>query len=565
MVRLTGGEAIFRALLPERIPFVFGVAGGKLGPVMKALSTSNAVRYVGTRHESAAAHMAAAVYAGSGRIALAMGEVGPGAVNLAAGVAHAYNNNLAMIALTSNNQHMASYPGRGMFMELDTRAVFQPISKWSAVIHDGRRIPELVRAAFREALSGRPGPAHLDVPQDILMGSFDFADDEFDRPPESYRPIGRSPAPWDDVQRAAHLLAGAERPLLIAGGGVARSGAAGLFRAVAARLGAAVTATQMGLGAVSDRAPGFAGHGGVTGGDAVLAACRDADVVLAVGCRFSSWMSDDQGPLVRPPQRLIHVDIDPMTIGRVAPVAVGLVGDAMAILDQLNRALGDAQPSPAALAWRDRIDADRQSYRAKLADVIAGSDPLMHPGALAKAIGEHLPDGALVVYDGGHTSFWSNDLTPTSEPATRFHDPGIAQLGFGLPYAVALKLAHPEAAVVNITGDGAFGFTLAELDTARRYGLPVVTIIHNNAAWGVIRLSQQHSGFTLGADLDGTDYAAIARGFGCYGETVTEIEAVGPAMARAFASGLPAVLDCRVRFVPHPTMPAFSRMGRYGL
>jgi len=197
--------------------------------------------------------------------------------------------------------------------------------------------------------------------------------------------------------------------------------------------------------------------------------------------------------------------------------------------------------------------------------MMAGSDLPMHPAALAQEIGRCMPADSLVVHDGGHTSFWSNELTPTSRPGTRFHDPGLSLLGYGLPYAVALKLDNPGAPVVSITGDGSFGFTLAELDTARRYGAPVITVIHNNQTWGVIELAQKRSEFSLGTDLSGTDYAAIARGFGCHGETVTEVSQVAPAFKRALESGLPAVLDCRVRFVPHPAMPDFSKMGRYGM
>ena len=172
---------------------------------------------------------------------------------------------------------------------------------------------------------------------------------------------------------------------------------------------------------------------------------------------------------------------------------------------------------------------------------------------------------ALAVYDGGHTTFWSNDLTPVHEARTRFHDPGMSQLGFGLPYALALQLLSPGKPVFNITGDGAFGFTLQELDTARRYKLPVINLIHNNAAWGIIRAGQKAQlDFELGTSLEDTDYAAIARGFGCHGETVTQPEEVAPAIARALDSGLPAVIDCRTRFVPHPCMPMFGSMNRYG-
>jgi acetolactate synthase-1/2/3 large subunit len=223
------------------------------------------------------------------------------------------------------------------------------------------------------------------------------------------------------------------------------------------------------------------------------------------------------------------------------------------------------RPTAAALAWRDQITQIRASYRAKLTSMAAGSDLPMHPAALALEVGRRLPPDALVVHDGGHTSFWSNELTPTSRPGTRFHDPGLSLLGYGLPYAIALQLDNPNRPVISITGDGSFGFTLAELDTARRYGAPVVTIIHNNETWGVIALAQKKGEFSLGTDLSGTDYAAIARGFGCHGETVTELAEFAPALERALASGLPAVLDCRVRFVPHPAMPDFSKMGRYGM
>ena len=186
----------------------------------------------------------------------------------------------------------------------------------------------------------------------------------------------------------------------------------------------------------------------------------------------------------------------------------------------------------------------------------------MHPAVLARELGDWLPEDALVAFDGGHTTFWSNDLTPALEPRTRFHDPGMAHLGFGLPYALALQAAFPGRTVVNVTGDGAFGFTLAELDTARRNRLPVVTVIHDNAAWGVIRFGQQRSGFDLDTALTGTDYAAVARAFGCHGEWVTEAEQIRPALDRAVASGLPAVVDVRVRFVPHPALARFAAMGR---
>ncbi|HWI72022.1 MAG TPA: thiamine pyrophosphate-dependent enzyme, partial [Baekduia sp.] len=186
---------------------------------------------------------------------------------------------------------------------------------------------------------------------------------------------------------------------------------------------------------------------------------------------------------------------------------------------------------------------------------------VLHPAALADAICRALPADALVVYDGAHTSFFSNDFTPATAPRTRFHEPGMGHLGFGIPYANALALAHPGRPVINVTADGAFGFTLSELDTARREGLPIVNIIHNNSAWGVIRLGQRRQDFELGTSLEGTDHVAIARAFGCHAERITTAQEVAPALHRALASGLSSVIDATVRLVPHPGLPRFGAAG----
>jgi acetolactate synthase-1/2/3 large subunit len=262
---------------------------------------------------------------------------------------------------------------------------------------------------------------------------------------------------------------------------------------------------------------------------------------------------------------LININIDAEALGAPALHSVAIAADARAALGDIMDELGDSTNLVVEAGWLPQLKATRAAYAQKLAAMAASPGDVMHPAALAQGIAAVMPNDAIAVYDGGHTTFWSNDFTPVRDVRTRFHDPGMSQLGFGLPYALALQAQQPERPVFNITGDGAFGFTLAELDTARRYALPVVTVIHNNAAWGIIRAGQKAQfDFELGTGLDGTDYAAIARGFGCHGETVAAPSDVAPAIARALASGKPAVIDCRTRFVPHPAMPAFGRMNHYG-
>ena len=566
MIELTGGEALWRSLAPERVDLVFGVTGGKLSALMQAIAATPNVRYVGTRHEGAAALMAAGDAAATGRLSMVIGECGTGAVNLASGIAVANANSLPIIAVTSNNQHAVSYPARGMFASMDTESLFRPLTKWNAAVHDGRRIPELVRSAIREACTGRRGAVHLDVPQDLLRSRFFYDPGEFDRQSSDYRLVD-GPAPTEaQCAAAARLIGSASKPLMIAGGGVAQSGAAEAFRALAARVGAATAATQSALGVVSSEDPRYAGHAAVISGPAFARACREADVVVAVGCRLSPWLWDEAGPKFGAQMKLIHISTDPAVLGAHWPAGVAIQADARLALAGILERVGAPTARAEVRGWTGSLLATREAHRAALRALAADSTEPMHPATLASEFASALPQDAIVVYDGGHTTFWTNDFTPCDAPRTRFNEAGMTQLGFGLPYALAMKLRRPAAPVFNVTGDGAFGFTVQELDTARRYGLPVVNIVHNNASWGVIKIAHQRGyGFTLGDDLEGTDYAAIARGFGCHGESVSTRAEVAPAIARALASGLPAVIDCRVRFEPHPGLPDFGRMGSYGM
>jgi thiamine pyrophosphate-dependent acetolactate synthase large subunit-like protein len=560
LVHATAGEALVRMLVACGVRDAYGVPAGKLAGFMQPLAGSE-IRYVGTRHEAAAAWMAAATFQATGRLAVCFGESGPGSHNLVGGLGTASNNNLAALVITSGAPPHLAYPFSGTVMAVDNQALFSGCTRWGAVVRDAHRLPELVHRAVREALTGRPGPVHLEIPAEVMDARVDYPVRLLDAPLDQVLPAPTVPE-GPALERAAAILLAAERLLVISGGGVAVSGATPELRALVEQLGAAATATQMGLGTISTADPRFFGHGGIVGGGAVRRAMSEADAVLAIGCRFSAWLWDGSEPFVRgwPEQELIQIDTDASAIGRLRPVSVGLQGDAKATLRALAGAL-DGRGGAASPEWLDSLVEEYAAYRRQLHTLGADGLEPMHPAALAEEIGAALPADSLVVYDGGHTTFWSNDLTPATSPRSRFHEPGMAHLGFGIPYALALKTHWPERTVVNITGDGAFGFTIQELDTARRYGLAAVHVIHNNAAWGVIRLGQSRRGFEFGTDLEETDYVAIARGFGCHAERVTRPEEVRPALERALASGLPAVIDAQVRFEPHPGMRYFAAAG----
>lgn len=562
-VRVTGAQALVRILLAEGVDTVFGIVGGKLSPLFHALSREPKIRFIGLRHEAAGPMMAAAVYAGTGKLAVAVGELGPGGLNMASGLGVAFNNNLPLLAITTNQHRASSYPHLGVFMDLDTRSVTAPLTKWNAVVNDARRMPELARQAFREALGGRPGPVHLDIPQDVLGEVHAFAADEFEMAPRRYRAMQPPRPAAASVDDAVALLRSARRPLIVGGGGVVASGATALLRDMAQRLNAPVVPTQMALGVVPTSSPHFIGHGGIIAGESVKYAFEHADVILSIGCRWSSWMWDERGALARRHHKLININIDPSALGQPAMHEVAMQADAGEALRDLLAAIGDSAQYSG--EWLAEVRAVRARYERKLALMAADTEETMHPAALAKAIADAMPADSLAVYDGGHTTFWSNDLTPVHDVRTRFHEPGMCHLGYGLPAAIALKTQHPKKTVFNLTGDGAFGFTLNELDTARRYGLQVITVVHNNASWGVIRMGQKLGmDFEMGTALEDTDYAAIARGFGCHGEVVVRAGDFAAALERAIGSGLPAVIDCRTKFLPHPAVGQFVSMNKYG-
>jgi thiamine pyrophosphate-dependent acetolactate synthase large subunit-like protein len=556
MEGVSGAEVLIKALRAEGVTKVFGISGHGLVTFLEGLRNEPGIEFVSSRHEESAAHMADAWARVTGEVGVCASTVGPGAVNLAAGLAEAYADNIPVLAVTANIQSFISYPGIGALEDMDSFAFFKPITKWNAVVHDRGRVAELVQRAFREATTGRPGPVHLDVPMDILCqrGPAPTLPE-----PRTYRAMGRVRGDDADIARAVELLGAAERPLLVAGGGVVASNACEEIRQLASALGAPLTTTVMGSGcAPSDER--YFGDSGWLGGNAVLMALNAADVILAVGCRFSSWLGIGRPPIMAgpPQQKIIQVDVDGGQIGKSVGVAAGIVGDAKAVLSAMLAGLPARGGSPAVLGWGAQLRGVYQEYLASLEPLLGGSEGPITQGRLAKEVGEFIDDKrALVTIDGGSTLLWGFTYLGSKEPRTRFCWAGGGHLGVGQPFANAVQMANPGRLVVNFCGDGGFGMTLQELDTAARHRLPVINVINNDGGWGMCKSGQfllygPQACDGIDQDFGGVDYAAVARDFSCFGETVERVEDIRPALQRAIASGLPAVLDVKVSPVFHP-------------
>jgi acetolactate synthase-1/2/3 large subunit len=500
------------------------------------------VEYIGTRHEQAAAHMADAYARLTGNPGVCLGTVGPGAADLVPGVYPAYADSIPMIILTVQNQTWKSYPDHGSTQGLDQLELFKGVVKWNAMISHWKRIPELVRQAFRNATASQPGPVHLDIPVNIL---FETGPEESVRivPAERYRatkpPVGNP----ELVKQAAKMLVEAKFPLIHPGGGVMRSRASKEIAELAEHLGAAVTGTVCARDALPNDHPLY--FAAATYG--ALTAQTQADTVLVVGsslCDYDFW---GQPPAWKTPeeQKFIQIDIDPQMIGVNRDVDVAIVGDAKAtlraIIEEVKKMTNKRSPNP-------NIQACRQAAEMQIAGLkdFAESDMKpIHPLRVIKEVREFFPKNAVSIIDGGNTTLWYTYLNKIYEPGTFLQAADSGHLGVGLPYAIAAKLVEPSRPVYAICGDGSFMLQIHELETAARLRVPIVVVVNDDRQWGMIKGGQKASFGEryIGVDFTDVRYDLVAQAMGCYGERVEEPGEIRPALQRAVKSNKPAVLD----------------------
>lgn len=555
VVNSTISGVLLEILKKHGIRHVFGLPAAQLGLVMNGASRDPWFRYYTTRHEEAAGHMAHALHLVSGEMAVCFGTVGPGATNLLPGVAAAWADNVPMLVLTPNNQLNRIDPGKDLLQNADQIALYKPITKWNAMIRSAERAPELIERAIYIARSGRPGPVHLDIPCDV--GTWPCRHDLASIPSiPSPRPVPAAA----DIARVAEALRTAKRPLLIAGGGVARSGATGSFRALARRTGFPVTTSPKAFGVADFASAGHIGSNGILAGTALVRACAEADLIVALGCKFSTWIPVNKPPKYPVPagQQIIQIDIDDSMLGKNAPITLGLTGDANETLLALLEALAANDRFAADRTWIDALAADHRAYRAQvnaIADArVTEGTQIANTAALMREVARVAPKDAIFCIDGGQTMEWALTCLQPKDASHVTFNPGMGHLGAGIPMANAAKVARPDSTVILVTGDGAAGCTIQELETAARYGLKIIVIVFNDKYWGMYRPFQEmvFQNENFGAKLSGVDFAAVARGFGCQGERVDRFDDLAPALTRALAAPGPVLLDVAADFTPHP-------------
>lgn len=556
---MTGGEALARMIRAGGGGPMFGMGGFQLLPFY------DAARRLGLDHhlindERCAVFVADAYAKVSGRVGLADATLGPGATNLVTGLVEALNAGSPLVVLVGDANR--DHAGKNMTQETDQAGILRPACKAFLRIESVARIPELMRRAFEIATTGRPGPVVVDVPEDVCHGTHGFDDADFAIDPAfEAAPALRCRPDADAVARAAEMLAGAEKPIVLAGGGVHISGASETLTAFAAEQGIPVAHTMTGKGAIPCTHPLSAGLFGrydrIANG-----MIAEADAILVVGCKLGEIATKRY---IVPPagKRIIHLDIVAEEMGRTFRPTVRLWGDAKAGLADIAAALRPhaEEGRRRREAWAAELTRRMEAWRAEAAPRYDSDEVPVAMGRLLRDLRAELPDDGIFVADGGFAAHWGGLLFDSRVPGRTFvPDRGFASIGYGLPGAMGAKLAAPGRTVVALTGDGGFNMTLGELETAIRMRLAVTIVVVNNAASGYVK-ALQHLMYGEGAyqssDLHETDYAAVARAMGAEGIRVETPAALVPAFREAFArEGGPTVLDVVVTRDAAKMLPA---------
>ena len=560
MARITGGELLVKCLLNEGVTKVFGIPGGQLTTFIDAIVRAGrpqGLDYFMTRHEASSVNMADAWVRTTGSTAVCAGTVGPGASNMIAGMEVAMADNIPLLAITPQIHSNRSYPFRGSQQQLDQVTLFSAVTKWNALVNRWDRIPELVSRALREAWAGKPGPVHLDIPVDVL---FETGEEESVRivPLARSRNMGRIQGDPELVDRAAKMLAGAERPAIHAGGGVMAAGAWDELRELAEYLDCAVIPTVGARGVMSEGHPLCM----MPAGGGMLTAVSSADVILTVGCTFSELDFWGEPPFWAAPevQKVIQVDVDPRSIGLNREVDVGIVGDAKAVLGRLVDALSSGIAEKVeSREFTATVKAVESQARAGVEEMAKSDASPIHPLRLVKEVADFFGEEAILVMDGGNIGLWGAMGTRVYRPRSFLWAGGSGHLGTGLPFALGAKMAAPDRPVYVLHGDGAFLFSVMELETAARLSLPVIDVVANDRSFSMIKGAQEVAFEKRYCGVDFTDVRLdrIAEAMGCLGIRVEEPSGIRPALEQAVSSGRPAVIDvlidCEANLVP-PTL-----------
>ncbi len=530
-LELSGAEIVVRCLQEEGVECVFGYPGGAVLYIYDALFKQDKVRHVLVRHEQGAAHAADGYARSSGKVGVCLVTSGPGLTNAVTGIATAYLDSIPMVVLVGQVPTKAI--GEDAFQEVDTVGITRPCVKHNFLVKDVKDLAVTIKKAFHIAQTGRPGPVLVDIPKDLTAQECEFLyPDSVSM--RSYNPITRGHA--GQIKKAAKLLLEAKRPVIYAGGGVILSNASDRLTELVRLLGVPCTNTLMGLGGFPGTDPLSLGMLGMHGTYEANMAMQHCDVLLAVGARFDDRVIGDPEHFAQNRRKIIHVDIDPSSISKRVKVDVPVVGNVDDVLAELLKlARAEAGGNAAALDdwWRQIAE-----WRARNCLRYDRASSIIKPQYVIEKLYEVTGGDAYVTSDVGQHQMWAAQFYKFDKPRRWINSGGLGTMGFGLPSAMGVQLAHPDATVACVTGESSIQMCIQELSTCKQYRLPIKIINLNNRYMGMVRQWQQffHGNRYSESYMDALpDFVKLAEGYGHRGLKVERPEDVEPALREVFA------------------------------
>lgn len=557
---MLGGEAIVKMLQLHGVEFAFGMGGYQLLPYYDALARQEQVRHVLIRDEKHGAFMADGYARIKNRPATADATLGPGATNLISGLAESFGASIPLIALTGEVNSAMS--GRAATQESDQFNMLKPTTKLSIPLDRVERIPELMRRAFSVATSGRPGPVHVDIREDVVHGRHEFSDRDFYADDNATVVGGRRVRPDPRrVEDAARLIRDARHPVVLVGGGIHLSEAWPELRELTELARLPVAYTMSGKGALSDTHPftiGVFGRYSRFANDMI----KQADVLLVIGCKLGE-IATARWTLLPETAEIVQIDVDPGELGKVHRTRCGIWADAkLALRDLLNALLADGSRMAERGREQEREIAERRRRWETDAETnYRSTERPIHNARLLYELRQGLPDDAILVADGGFAAHWSALLFDTRVAGRSYiANRGHAAIGYGLAGAIGAQLAAPDKVVVALCGDNGFAMALAELETAKRLSVPVIAVVVDNRTLGYVKALQHsmYEGRYISVDFLDTDYAALARSLGCDGVRVDDPAGLTGAIRDAVAARRTTVIDVMVTTDPARMLPGID-------
>lgn len=532
-MKVTGARAVVECLVEQQVNTVFGYPGGMILPLYDALYGENRIQSVVNVHEQCAAHAADGYARATGRVGVCIATSGPGATNLITGLAAAFMDSIPVIAITG--QVETGSLGHDAFQEIDILGATMSVTKHNFAVKTAQELPETVRLAFKIALSGRPGPVLIDIPQDILREEIEF------RGEPAYQKImpALSERSMEMIGKAARIISEAKRPLVLSGGGVISAGASAELFKLVEKCQFPVVHTLMGLGGFPDGHDQSIGLSGMHGWPTANHAVHDADVVIAVGTRLSDRLTGNRDRYAHD-KRIIHIDVDPAEIAKNVSTDIGIAGDIRTILGLLTV---DVEPNDIT-AWWDEIHAWQDKFRYRYPE-----GKLTVPWAMRQISNLTLDKPCIYVTDVGQHQMWAAQHIVVNHPRTWLTSGGLGAMGFSLPAALGAQIARPDKRVIHIAGDGGMRMTGNELYTIASLKLPIISVVVDNNGLGMIRQLQKvfyNDRYCACRFTHPMDFAMYANSFGIDSVTVSTQEEFLSAMKEALAEERPRVIVIRV-------------------